>query len=211
MIAVEAEYSARLGPARYQGLRPTCMAFAVSDLNALVNSTDHLSVDFLCHHAANLAHDWQPADGFSADDVLTAASGPGQPSEADYPYDETSADRPRKVPPEGLGPLFTAVPHARDLDVDEVIQRVRAGQAVGLVLAVTESFYYPAAGIVNFEHEVIPDLYHALIGVGVGTHVASGELHMLLRNSWGAAWGTVGHAWVSEQHLKLHFNEGFIF
>lgn len=211
MIVIEAEYSNRLGAARYQGLRPTCMAFAVSDLNALLNSTDHLSVDFLCHHAANLAHDWQPTDGFSTDDVLTAARGPGQPSEASYPYDETGMDRPRTVPPTDLAPLFTAVPSTRDLDVEEIIQQVRAGQAVGIVLAVTESLYYPTSGIVHFEHEVIPDLYHALICVGIGTHATSGELHMLLRNSWGAAWGLSGHAWVSEQYLKLHLNEGFIF
>lgn len=209
MIEVEVNHSALLGPPRNQGRRPTCLAFTASDLNAFANATAHLSVEFLCHHAAKVDGGWEPGDGFTVDQVFAAVMSPGQPEEVIYPYRAEAHDAPLQAPPGGLMPLYRSPSNARALALSEVVALVRNGRAVGVVVAVTKSLFYPIDGMVAFDPFVIPDQFHAMVAVGVGTHRLSSETHIYLRNSWGAGWGNQGHAWVSERHLKLHMQEGF--
>ncbi|MBR8312486.1 C1 family peptidase [Burkholderia dolosa] len=209
MIEVEVNHSTRLGPPRNQGRRPTCLVFATSDLNAFANATAHLSVEFLCHHAAKAEESWEPGDGFSIDQVFTAVASPGQPEEYIYPYRPDAQDAPLQAPPNGLMPLFRSPSYRRALALSEVIALVRQGRAVGVVIAVTKSLFYPRDGIVEFDPYVIPDQFHAMVAVGIGTHRQTDETHIYLRNSWGARWGNQGHAWVPERHLQLHMQEGF--
>ncbi|NKB13734.1 hypothetical protein GO303_03136 [Ralstonia solanacearum] len=210
MIEVQVNHSDRLGSSRDQGVRPTCLAFTTSDLNAFANETPHLSVEFMCHYAAKLGQDWQPGDGFTMEQILAAVERPGQPEESIYPYRGDSQDAPLRAPPANLQPLYASQPKRRDLSLTEVVAQLRQGQAVGVVMAVTKSLFYPAGGIVEFDPYVMPDLFHAMVAVGVGAHRQSNEQHVLLRNSWGSRWGNQGHAWVSERHLQLHMHEGFL-
>lgn len=210
MIDVEVNHSDRLGSSRDQGVRPTCLAFATSDLNAFANETPHLSVEFMCHYAAKLEKDWQPGDGFTMEQILAAVESPGQPEEGIYPYRRDSQDAPLHVPPPNLQPLYVGQPKGRGLSLADVVAQLRSGRAVGVVVAVTKSLFYPASGIVEFDPYVIPEQFHAMVAVGVGTHRQSNEQYILLRNSWGTGWGSQGHAWVSERHLQLHMQEGFL-
>jgi hypothetical protein len=210
MIEIEVNHSDRLGSPRNQGRRPTCLAFAASDLNAFAHSREHLSVEYLCHFAAKTADSWQPGDGFTTDQVFTALARPGQPSEEFYPYQADTHDAPLRAPPENLMPLYPGNAKEQDLALEDVLTRVRAGRAVGIVIAVTKSLFYPQDGIVEFDPFVIPNQFHALVAVGIGVHTQLHETHVLLRNSWGAGWGRQGHAWVSERHLRLHMQEGFL-
>lgn len=209
MIEVEVNHSERLGPPRNQGRRPTCLAFTTSDLNAFANATAHLSVEFLCHHAAKAEESWEPGDGFTVDQVFTAVASPGQPEENIYPYRPDSQDAPLQAPPTGLMPLYRSQSNTRALALSEVTTLVRRGRAVGVVMAVTKSLFYPRDGIVEFDPYVIPDQFHAMVAVGVGTHRMTNETHIYIRNSWGAGWGNQGHAWMPERHLQLHMQEGF--
>jgi hypothetical protein len=102
MIEVEVDHSDRLGPSRNQGKRPTCLAFAASDLNAFGHSTEHLSVEYLCHFAAKSAEGWQPGDGFTTEQVFSALARSGQPSEKIYPYQADMPDTPLRAPPANL-------------------------------------------------------------------------------------------------------------
>lgn len=210
MIFVEVNHSERLGPSRNQGIRPTCLAFTMSDLNAFAHATPHLSVEYLCHHAAQVGQNWQPGDGFTMDQILTAVSSPGQPEECAYPYFESSHDAPLRVPPSNLLPLYTSQPKRRNLELSEVVVHITQGHAVGMVMAVTKSIFYPSSGIIEFDPYVIPDQFHAMVAVGLGKHRQTNERYFLLRNSWGEKWGNLGHAWVSERHLELHMQEGFL-
>ena len=209
MIEVEVNHSERLGPSRNQGRRPTCLVFTTSDLNAFANATAHLSVEFLCHHAAKAEESWKPGDGFTVDQVFTAVASPGQPEENIYRYRPDSQDAPLQAPPSGLTPLYRSPSNTRALALSEVTALVRQERAVGVVIAVTKSLFYPKDGIVEFDPYVIPDQFHAMVAVGVGTHRMTNETHIYLRNSWGAGWGNQGHAWVPEGHLQLHMQEGF--
>lgn len=211
MIDVEVNHSNLFSAARHQGyVRGTCSAFAASDLNAVVNAADDLSVDYLCHFAAKHSPTWKPGCGFTVTAMLAAVKAPGQPLESSYPYDPTDNDRPLKPVPAGLSPLHASDARGRYLDPHEVIQRVRQGTPVGVVIGVSQSLYGPQDGLIGFDPMAIPDVYHALIGVGVGRHTGTGEAHVLFRNSWGTGWGDNGHAWMSKAHLEIHLQEGFV-
>jgi hypothetical protein len=210
MIVVEIDFAWRLGDARDQGSRPTCLVFAASGLNAFANGVGHLSAEFLCHHAAQLAPNWKPGRGFQMDEVLSAVAFPGQPLEEHYPYEPNIPEAPLVVPA-GIFELHTSKCGRHfDIQCSEIATRVLAGQAIGIVIQMARSIWTPQSGIIDFDPMVIPDQYHALIVVGVGQHSGTGEKYMLLRNSWGTSWGINGHAWISLSHLNLVLIEGFL-
>ncbi len=210
MITAEVDLSARLGAVRDQGPRPTCLIFAGSDLNAAANGVEHLSAEFLCHHAAKLAGDWQPGRGFQMDHVLGAVHAPGQPLEQFYPYQRECDDAPLTAPT-GEMVLYSS-PAARRLDLTsaDVLTYLHGGKPVGLIIQVCQALMTPKNGVIEFDPLVLPDQYHALIGVGVGKSVEADEEFVLLRNSWGDSWGNVGHAWMSITLLDLLLVEGFM-
>lgn len=209
MIDAQCDHAGKLGAIRNQGERQTCLAFVTSDLNSVANSTSHLSVEYLCHHAAKATPGWKPGMGFTMGSVLGAAAKPGQPKEDQYPYQPTAHGAPLTVPSTELAPLFASTFKQRNVAVDVAIKAVQSGKPVGLVLALTQSLFTPVNGIVAYDAHVIPGEYHALIAVGVGKHQETDEQYVLLRNSWGDLWGTSGHAWVPERHIRLHLHEAF--
>lgn len=210
MITTQVDLSARLGVARDQGQRPTCLVFAGSDLNAAAKGVEHLSAEFLCHHAAKLSGDWQPGRGFQMDHVLGAVRAPGQPLETVYPYQQGSHDTPL-TEPTGEFELY-ASPSARrqDMTTAEVVKHLTGGKPVGLVVQVCQALMVPKDGVIDFDPLVLPDQYHAVVGVGVGMSSYTGEGHVLLRNSWGASWGLAGHAWMPMTLLDILLVEGFV-
>ena len=210
MIKVHSQASGVLGPVRHQGQRGTCLAFTASDLNAVANDTEHLSVDYLCHHAAREMHGWQSHEGFTIEAILNAVHQPGQPLEAQYPYSPDNPAAPTSAPP-ALAPLYTSPTQQRGLGVLQILDCIGAGQPVGVVVAVTPSLFRPIDEIIVFDKGVLPDQFHAMVAVAVGHHAASGELHIQLRNSWGVNWGNNGHAWVSRPYLEMHLVEGVMF
>lgn len=209
MIVPLVDHSGLYGAARHQGVRPTCLAFAASDLNAALHETEHLSVEYLCHHSARSMH-CSPDEGFTLDAVLAAVEKPGQPAERQYPYSGDNHDAPTIEPPPNLAPLYRAATRARNLSVDDIASRTGAGDGVGIIVAVTQSLYYPIDGMIEWDPYVIPELLHALIVTGLGTHHLTGERYFLVRNSWGKAWGNNGYAWMPDAHLNLHLIDGFV-
>lgn len=211
MIKVLSQASDALGPVRHQGQRGTCLAFTASDLNAAANGTEHLSVDYLCHHAMRAMPGWQSHQGFTIEAILAAAYTPGQPFESLYPYSPDNPAAPLATPSAALSPLYTTPAQRRGLGVPQILESIDAGQPVGIIVAVTPSLFRPVDEIVLFDQGVLPDQYHAMIAVAVGHHSDSGELHVQLRNSWGTKWGKDGHAWVSRSYLEMHLVEGVTF
>jgi hypothetical protein len=210
MISAHIDFSSTLGEARDQGQRPTCLVLAGSDLNSAAHGVGALSAEFLCHHAAKLAGKWQPGRGFQLDEVLGAIRAPGQPLETHYPYEPDNHEGPL-TEPQGEFDLYASEEARRtDLTVADVVQHLRAQTPVGLVIQVSQALMKPQDGVVEFDPFVLPDTYHALIGVGLGARAETGEVHVLARNSWGTSWGIAGHAWISLSLLEILLVEGFL-
>jgi hypothetical protein len=85
-VDVECDLRLRFGPARDQGSRPTCLAFAASDTHAALRDPwTALSCEFAFYHAQRRAGR-KPASGASLPYMLAALRDDGQPVETDWPY-----------------------------------------------------------------------------------------------------------------------------
>lgn len=208
-MKIEVSHTHRFGPARHQGMRLTCLAFAASDLNRMFASApEALSPEFLYQHAGAITPGWVAGDGLYLAPTLQAVGHPGQPLDIHYPYQPgapTAVGTP--VPPAGAAmyrsPLRPVAPTAKD-----VVNELRQGHAVGLVVESTLTLFKPVDGVVAFTPDILPDRAHAVLAVGVGESSA-GQIHVLVRNSWGVSWGLEGHAWLPEDYINTHALEAF--
>ena len=204
-VAASVDLRSKLCPVRNQGVRPTCLAFALSELNRFFgHGTDPLSPDYLYLAAASRISGWRPHMGLRVDAALAAILRPGQPLESDHPYTNVEPSVP-------LSPLPTfAKMHAnsfvaRSFVLKRLEAELRSGSPVGMGILLTHSFYRPSSdGIVRFDAAAIPDSGHAVVAVGLGNDTVSGHQHTLIRNSWGDAWGIGGYAWVPNTYLNQH-------
>lgn len=188
-------------PARPQGRRPTCLAFALSDLNRPRAPAD-LSPEFLYRAAAILNPAWVPGSGVTFDAMREASRG-GQPEEVEFPYCTDEPSHPISPLPSGLkhyGQLLQRV----SADPTDIACLITAGQPIGLGLRVTREFFKPQDGVVPFSDQVMAGLLHAVVAIGVGHEEGSSAPWFYVRNSWGPQWGVDGHAWVSGTYVSAH-------
>lgn len=187
--------------ARNQGNRPTCLAFAVTDLNRRFAGED-LAPEYFYRAAIERIPGWRPGDGLQVP-AAVEASRRGHPAECDYPYQNDEPALPLQMLPTALQlhghPISFFV-----ADHSYLADRMRAGVAIGLALRLTLEFYQPVAGVIPFSNVVLPGaMVHAVVAVGLGSD-SSGESWFLIRNSWGQAWGFDGHAWISSAYIATH-------
>lgn len=188
-------------PARDQGARPTCIAFALSELNlvAATHVTD-LSPEYLYQLAAQHTPTWKPRVGVPLN-VAVMAANKGQPVESDYPYQD-------QEPPEPIPPLPTPLDlHGTRIkaslpDKSRIIDALQQNKPVGLCINLTRSFFSPENGVVADEPIPMKDVLHAVTVVGMGNK--GSEQYFLIRNSWGVDWGINGHAWLSAGYVQSH-------
>lgn len=192
------------GPARDQGARPTCLAFAASDLHAGVReSWEPLSCEFLFHHAQRRAGR-PPTMGATLPATLDALRHDGQPREEGWPYlDEPPVNAASWQPPAVVGEIHRRAGEERQNTVDEIVAMLDRGRPVLALLYLSASFDMAGhGGLVNPPAEERPDVArrHAVVAIGHGAHGA--QRAVLVRNSWGLGWGMSGHAWLTENFLR---------
>ncbi len=210
-ILLEIDLSDSWGPPHDQGARPTCLAFALSDVNRHLNGVPQtLSAEYLYRSVARQTSGWTVGDGLQLSAALTAVGHPGQPSAIACPY---ASIEPVEIPPDL--PLLPASPPeaarlygsalaAESLDAQAVMAQLLEGKPVGLVLKLTESFFAPVMGVVDFSHKVLDGLRHAVVAIGVGRHGTTNQPLIRIRNSWGTSWGDGGNAWLPLNYLDVH-------
>src|SRR3989442_482078 len=106
-ITVAKDLRSRFGPARDQGARPTCLAFAMSDTHAATRGHwAALSCEYLFYHAKQ--HDkTAPDKGARMSSILHSVEHIGQPVESDWPYlDALPSNMKLWKPPAKLGSIF---------------------------------------------------------------------------------------------------------
>lgn len=201
-IEIEVDLRERFGPARDQGARPTCLAFATSDNHAgLRSGWQPLSCEYLYFHAQRRSGR-AVEQGALLPAMLEALSGDGQPMEAGWPYLE--APPPEAAawkPPAEVGPCFGRAGVAANSAVASVRSTLSLGHPIVVLSMLSSSFFRPIDGVVTPAPGEQPELSqrHAVVAVGHGR--VDGEPATLIRNSWGSGWGLDGHAWLTDTFL----------
>jgi C1A family cysteine protease len=202
-IAIAADIRHRLGPTRDQGARPTCLAFAMSDAHAaVVNQMQVFSSEYIFFHAQRRAG--RPlSTGAVLSDALTALKEDGQPLEKDWPYALTTPTNAKAATPPSNLAVFRRHGQSSHGAFDDVATDLDAGKPSVILIQLSDAFYLPdRRGVVRSPPTELPDpkRRHAMVAVGHGA--VDGERALLVRNSWGRAWGLEGHAWLSESFIK---------
>lgn len=202
-IVVAIDLRAQFGPARNQGARPTCLAFATSDAHAALRTGwMPLSCEYAFYQAQHRAG-LPPSAGARLSATLDALRHDGQPEEIGWPYlPETPADPASWAPPADVGPLFGRASTITHPALAQIIDQLEHARPVLILLTLSRAFYRP-------DHRAVvwpapgetpePARRHAVVAVGHGTVEAQPAL--LIRNSWGARWGDAGYAWLTESFL----------
>lgn len=204
MIDIKTELRGRFGPARDQGPRPTCLAFAASDAHAaLRDGWIPLSCEYAFYQAQRRAGR-PPTVGALRPLMLEALKEDGQPEESGWQYlPSTPSDISKWKPPTTVGKCFRRDGLISSCDLSGICKLLDQGTPVILHLALSDSFYRPdAEGIVTPKANEGPDLTrrHAVVAVAHG--LVDGVPSVLVRNSWGARWGIEGHAWLKADFVE---------
>lgn len=201
---------ALLPPARDQGQRGTCVAFAVTAAHEVARADgagveEDLSEEALFWGCKLIDGNWNSGTRFASAAAALAAT--GQPLEAIWPYEPRRRSgtpyKPAGIPGEdwhksGMGQA--------SVDLASVRVAVDAGRPVVLGLTVFDTLYAPsAAGRIDAPPAGSPSRGgHAVLAVG---HDAGA---LLIRNSWGRSWGLGGYGWLSNGYAQLHVHEAWV-
>jgi hypothetical protein len=192
------------GPARHQGQRPTCLAFALSDLNRVfAKAPNYLSPEYLYRSTAAQTPGWIPDKGLDLHCAVNAVGASGQPIELAMPYGPLEPTIPLEALPV-FKELYLAKFTVDNLLADGVIAALAQGEPTGLVIKITQDFLNAPGGVIPFSPMVFPDKRHAVIATAVGVHDDTGEQYIRVRNSWGTAWGQAGYAWLHFGYVDAH-------
>ncbi|WP_298698786.1 C1 family peptidase [Brevundimonas sp.] len=203
VLDIKTDLRHRLGPARDQGPRPTCLAFAASDLHAAVRpGWTPLSCEAAFHHAQMRAGR-SPSSGAGLGFMLDALREDGQPAEEHWPYVPTPPANDAWSTPPVDGERFTRKGQALPFGWAEIVDALQSERPALILLRLSASFYRPdAAGVVHPAPGEVgdPALGHAVLAVGHGE--IGGAPAILVRNSWGTGWGVAGHAWLTQNYVE---------
>jgi Papain family cysteine protease len=202
-ITISVDLRACFGPARNQGARPTCLAFAASDTHAAVREGwAPLSCEYAFYQAQRRANR-PPNTGALLSSMLEALREDGQPEESGWPYlTATPTDATSWVPPPEVGKLFGRNGATATHSIDRIIRELDQGRPVIVLLMLSRTFYRRnPQGVVDpaADEQPEPDRRHSVVAVGHG--IVDGQRAILVRNSWGPTWGDCGYGWLTERFV----------
>jgi hypothetical protein len=202
MVDALIDLRSEFGPARDQGHRYTCLAFAASDTHAALRSGwQPLSCEYAFFKAQKRAAR-PPTRGAVLNHMLDAIRLDGQPAETQWPYSPVDPDPWEWAPPPRVDPLYARNGSAHHKDVSWLIKVLDQGTPAIVLMMLSASFYAKQPGNLIDEapnEKADSSIRHAVIAVGHGT--TGSQRAVLVRNSWGSSWGNGGYAWLTERYL----------
>lgn len=186
------------GP-RDQADRDTCLAFAFSDAHlAAIGGGPLLSPDYLHFHAARRLG-VGPNDGVSTGVMQEALEHDGQPVESECPYSPVAREEDW-TPPDEVREVWTRTTSLQASDpCDRILAALGAGMACILTLQINEAF----VRAVSADEAISPDGRDLSIHAVVVVAAETGDVdRFLVRNSWGADWGSDGHLWLDATYIS---------
>jgi len=212
-VTVKTDLRARVGAARDQGQRPTCLAFAASDAHGVSRG---LSVELSAEQAFYNAHQragTKPSGGARLTEMLQAIQVDGQVPETDWPYLPVL---PAKLedwkPSKTFANFYFQASAPVYLSWNSALQQIDNKVPVLVTMRLSDSFFTPNAdGVVDQVGSQAGDPIrrHAIVGLGTGMYGTRQVL--LVRNSWGPSWGLSGYAWLTEAFLTPRLDSLTVF
>jgi hypothetical protein len=199
-VIIKKDLRPLFGPIRDQGARPTCLAFAASDLHAAARGAwVPLSCEYIFYHAQKRGSR-KATEGATLSGMLEALRHDGQPAEQIWAYlADLPSDLSQWAPPTGATPLFRRASEETKDAVQSILDELESGRPVLTLLRLSSSFdWVKPDGIVDPAPNENPDYFrrHAVVAVGHGEW--KGTRAVLVRNSWGSGWGADGYGWLTE-------------
>jgi hypothetical protein len=207
-MSERADISAELGPARDQGDRGTCLAFAVgaahevSRLRRRGEPRSELGEELLYWRCKQIDGDGE--DGTGTDSAAKALLDPGQSAAELWPYDGGRDERDASYRPPAAalktGEMRHASLEATEASAAKLGSLLEAGHAIVLGIDLWPQFFEGHGG--ELIAPVAAELLGAPHAVTVVGFNSDGEW-LLIRNSWGKSWGERGHARLPEAALEV--------
>ncbi len=199
-IAVRHDLRVRFGVARDQGARPTCLAFAMSDAHAAAMSPwSPLSCEYLFYQSKQRVKNPRNTGAATMRAAREALEQDGQPVETAWPYlSALPFDLKQWKPPAKVGPLYRRASDQIGSGFDDVWDEVASGKPVLVGMSISTAFL-SGASVVDSVEPVDPTRRHAVVVAAAGERAK--KKYLLVRNSWGLAWGLSGYAWLAERYM----------
>ncbi len=193
-------------PIGNQWRRPTCVSFALSACHEFVHELPPRELSKDCLHRRCVERDGAVRGGVRIITALSVLAADGQALENVWPYrgdlDENAwlCLPPLSVDGTAIFKIakFNSFLITEPNDLAEILRR---SGPVCLVVRIYESFFFPRDGQIHMPDTQAEEFRgnHALCVVGITT-----DGNVLVRNSWGTAWGDSGHVLIPFQYLREH-------
>ena len=196
----------RMSPVGDQGIRPTCVAFALTACHEYVysQSPKKLSKDSL--HWGCVKREGSAIHGVSPRAAIVTLTEDGQHLEEDWPYspnmDEVIWESLAHPNLDGR-PIFK-IDEGRPMDIsdpDLLSQTLKEHGPLFVTVPIWQSFFIPKNGRISLPLEESEE-YRGLHAVCVVGLTERGDV--VIRNSWGQSWGIAGHAVLPFEYITKY-------
>ena len=201
----------RMKPIGDQGIRPTCVAFALTACHEFLYSRSSLVLSKDSLHWGCVKREGSAINGVNVNTAIIILKEDGQHLEADWTYTPNIDEaRWESLQPPNLNgkPKFKILKESKVKINAHMISDVliRRGP-IFVVVPIYESFYFPKNGKLSMPDIQVEEYrgLHAVCIVGV-----TEEGDVMIRNSWGIDWGSFGYSILPFEYLKKHASFPFI-
>jgi C1A family cysteine protease len=193
----------RLLPVRDQGYRPTCLAFAASEIHSLAQDLNQwLSPEYLYQRANERSGEKTYFNGLTFENTVSSIREDGQPLELHCTYQAVECHEVQAVP--NSSTIMTYSMQKSAMTPTEIYEAALTGTLFVLGIELTHQFQtvITAPFVIDLE-DAPPEDGHAVVLSALGKTPA-GEKLFRIKNSWGVGWADQGHVWLTEKFLEKY-------